>query len=61
MRYPCNLFGKPSSSWVFWGDAQPFRSHTPRRAASESKLAWRKLGPGGLVAVHPRSRAVDPR
>ena len=27
MRYPCNLFGQPASSWIFWSKAMPVSLH----------------------------------
>lgn len=27
MRYPCNLYGRPASPWLFWGKELPNHSH----------------------------------
>jgi hypothetical protein len=27
MRYPCNLYGRPASPWLFWGKEPPNHSH----------------------------------
>ncbi len=60
MRYPCNLFGDPASSWLFWSTAVPERPHSQYllehswRAAKKPR-AVHTLDPPRMKDQHDRA------
>lgn len=57
MRYPCNLYGKPSSSWLFWSDTQPIRSNSQSPWSADARTRSSKTRAG----VDWRPTSVQPR